>query len=128
MEVTLKELLVADSSIAKLMEQTDLPAKFQWRLAPLIEILREYQELHNKMVDANANIDSEGKAVLKVECKDKVMADLEELQNEKKEIDFTLMDINELLAQKDENGEPVVKITAVDYINLKPFITGTPNF
>ena len=121
MKVKLKELVQADKSLSALIEQKDVPAKFQWRLATLVEAIRNYQELHDKIVKDHYAVNDDGKLVVKKESVEQVQSEINELLEEEVEINYEAIDINEIMNKKDETGEPLVKINAIDFINLRPF-------
>jgi hypothetical protein len=128
MKVKLKNLLQADSAITNLTQQDALPAKYQWRISSLIEVISDYQKVHQKTMKKYSTINEKGEEIVESLKIIELTKELEALQEEEKEIDFEPIDINDLLLEKNEKGEPVIKMTAQDYINFKPFYMGTPNF
>ena len=136
MKVTVGELVATEKSLTTLISQPKLPAKYQWRLVPIVEELKRYADQHNKLIQKYAKpeerSDAAGNKVqLMIVPVDKAPAynkELDGLKNETLELKYEPIDVEDLQKEKDENKEPVIKLSAIDYVTLRPLVTGEPKF
>lgn len=141
METTLKDLKIAENSIHKLIKQGgNLTAKYHYRLSFLLKEINNFdierdrlaKELREKWEDKIPKKIIGGGKENKNEIPEKAINELneqlQELAEEKIEIRFIKLDVNELIRKKDESGEPLLKIDADDWMTLSPFLDGEPIF